>query len=325
MTTAIPATIALSGPTASGKSDLALRLALAYDAEIISADSVQVYRGLDIGSAKASPDERAEVTHHCLDLLDPTEQSDAVRWATHAKEALEDIRSRGKRAIIVGGTGLYFRTLFEGFADIPDVPDAMKTLVADRLQAEGCEALHRELAAHDPVSAARIAPLDTQRVTRALAVALGTEKTLTEWHRSGGSTGAVGPEILAATAFVTLTPERALHRSRIEARARAMLRDGLIDEVRGLLASGTPEDAPGLRTLGYRAVVAALTVGRPGPLDPDALAPKIATGHAQYAKRQVTWFRGSAGQNLGWRAFDPAELVPLDAPAVARRLWPSAS
>jgi tRNA dimethylallyltransferase len=307
----------ISGPTASGKSALAMRLATALDGEIVSADSVQVYRGLDIGSAKPTAAERAAIPHHAIDLLEPTEQGDAMLWARVAADAIAAILARGRTAIVCGGTGLYLRALFTGFADIPDVPDTVTEAIADALNTNGPESLHHELSRVDPRAAALIAPRDRQRIGRALAVFRATGVPLSEWQARG--TSAPGAAWLATSTFIALDPPRDRHRSTLQTRAEDMLRAGFVDEVRALLARGIPPTAPGLQSLGYRTVTDALTSNDPARLDVTPLAAAIGQAHARYAKRQRTWFLGSAGADYPWRVFDPFAL-PQDLSLVLHTL-----
>lgn len=273
--------LALVGPTASGKTALALEWAERLETGIISADSVQIHVGLDIGSAKPTPEELARVPHHGLSVLSPRERPSAGRWVELVAPAIERLHAAGKVPIVCGGTGLYVRALLEGLADIPEVGPEVRTEVLARLERVGSENLHAELAAVDPDAARRISPRDPQRVTRALEVFLATGTPITTWQRETTRPPGYQPHIVA------LDLDRDVLDRRIAARAAAMVRSGLIDEVRALLALHPP-DCPGLTTLGYREVVAAVLSG---DLDPDTLTTRLALAHRQYAKRQQTWFR----------------------------------
>ncbi len=275
--------LVLVGPTAAGKSAVALAVAEAVGGEIVSADSVQVYRGVDLGSAKPTAAEQARVRHHCIDLADPTEQLDAATWAAAADAAIADARARGRVPIVCGGTGLYVRALLHGLTDLPDPPPDVRDAVRADLAARGPAALHAELAAVDPQAAARVPPTDPQRITRALEVYRATGRPLSAWQADHG----FRPRRYDAH-VVGLWPDRDVLRARIYARARAMLASGWPDEVRALLARGVPPDAPPLRALGYREVVAHVLGHLPAADLPDA----VARGHWQYARRQLTWFRG---------------------------------
>lgn len=270
--------IVLIGPTASGKTALALQWAEALGTEIISADSVQVHIGLDIGSAKPTAAELARVRHHAVSVLPVTERPSAGFWVDHVRPIIDALHRRGRVPIICGGTGLYVRSLIEGLAEIPPIDPTVRGSVLARLVTEGAATLHAELARVDAEAAARIAPSDSQRITRALEVFESTGVSISAWQRATRP-----PDYQAHV--VGLFPERSLLASRIATRAAQMLADGLVAEVEGLLLS-FPADAPGLRTLGYREVVSTLVGGLPRA----DLAERLSTAHRQYAKRQLTWF-----------------------------------
>ncbi|MEZ4269309.1 MAG: tRNA (adenosine(37)-N6)-dimethylallyltransferase MiaA [Myxococcota bacterium] len=275
--------LVLVGPTAAGKSALAMALAESHGGEILSVDSAQVHRSLDIGTAKPSAEDRARVPHHLIDLVGPDERMDAAAWAAQADAAIADVRGRGRLPILCGGTGLWVRALLHGLSVIPPVPDAIRDAVSAELAARGPRALHAELAALDPAVAAKVAPADRQRIVRALSVFRATGRPLGEFqaeHRFADSR-------YDAKVF-GFWPERDLLHRRIEARARAMLDAGWTDEVRALRAGGLAPDAPGLQILGYRDVAAHVA----GVFPATALLPRITASHRQYARRQITWFRG---------------------------------
>lgn len=272
--------LALVGPTASGKTALALDWAERLQTEIISADSVQIHIDLDIGSAKPSPDELARVRHHGLSLLSPEERPSAGRWVELVTPAIEGLHARGRVPIVCGGTGLYVRALLDGLAEIPAVPAEVRAEVLSRLEHLGSDALHKELANIDPTAAARISPRDPQRVTRALEVYVATGTPITTWQRETTHKPNYQSHIVA------LEIDRETLGRRIATRAAAMMAAGLVDEVRGLLTR-YPSDCPGLTTLGYREVVAAI---RDGELDVSTLTGRLTLAHRQYAKRQQTWF-----------------------------------
>ncbi|MCC6625583.1 MAG: tRNA (adenosine(37)-N6)-dimethylallyltransferase MiaA [Deltaproteobacteria bacterium] len=302
-----PRIVVLLGPTASGKTRLGMALAQELGVPIISADSVQVYRGLDIGSAKPTPAERARVPHVGLDLLDPTEPSHAGRWLAAIEPTIASLHDAGKVPLVAGGTGLYARVLLLGLAPIPEIDPALRDEVRRRVAADP-RAAHAELARRDPLTAARLAERDQQRVARALEVALHTGRPLSAWHADEPQ----APRFDAT--IVVLDPAPAALEARIAARAEAMVQAGLVAEVAALLAGGIPPDAPGLATLGYREVVAALVAGR--PLDGDLLV----RAHRQYARRQRTWLRGSGMAGLPATRLDPDDhdaLARLFALAVA--------
>lgn len=276
--------IVIVGPTAAGKTVLALARAAQLGGEIISADSVQVYRGLDIGSAKPTAAERAAVVHHLVDVCDPADQINAGAWVAAAEPIIADLHARGRVPIVAGGTGLYVRALIDGLAAIPDVPAEVQRAVRERLVTEGAHALHRELAGLDPETAARLAPNDSQRVARALEVRLATGASLSAFHAEHRAQRA--PRYAAT--MVGVFPDRDVLERRIVARAQRMVDEGLVDEVRALLERGVSADAPGLRTMGYREVVSHL-VAR--PLLRAELVAALALAHRRYAKRQITWWR----------------------------------
>jgi tRNA dimethylallyltransferase len=272
--------LALVGPTASGKTALALEWAEALGTEIVSADSVQIHIGLDIGSAKPTAAELSRVPHAAISVLPPTERPSAGRWVELVTPTITRLHEQGRVPIVCGGTGLYVRSLLEGLADIPAVPEAVRSEIASRLERLGVEALHHELARVDAAAAERISPRDPQRITRALEVLAATGVPISTWQRE-----TTRPPGYQAT-VVGLAVDRAVLTRRIAERAAQMVADGLIDEVVGLLAT-YPPDCPGLTTLGYREVVAAVRAGRPDRL---ALTARLAQAHRQYAKRQETWF-----------------------------------
>jgi tRNA dimethylallyltransferase len=278
--------VCLVGPTASGKTELAVELAERFDGEIVSADSRQVYRHLDIGTAKPTQAERARVPHHGLDLVEPDTVFDAARFRTAAAEAIADIARRGRIPFVVGGTGLYLRVLLNGLCPAPPRAPALRASLA----AERPEALHRRLAALDPVSAARLAPRDTVRVVRALEVVLTSGVPLSAWqarHRFA--------ERPYESLEIGLARPRAEREARITARAHAMVDAGFLDEVRALRTRGIPLSAPGFAAVGYREMGACLD----GQLDVAGALAATIVATRRLAKRQRTWFRGQSG--LRWR------------------------
>jgi tRNA dimethylallyltransferase len=284
------------GPTASGKSALALRLARERAGEIVSCDSLQVYRGLDIGSAKATPAERAEVPHHLIDVADLGEAFSAADYARLAREALDGIRSRGRLPIVAGGTGLYLRALLQGLFAGPSRDAGLRGRLEGLAERFGDERLHRVLARVDPEAAARIAPRDRVRVVRALEVYRATGRTITEGHRGGAE-----PLRGYAVLVLALDPGREALRQAVGSRTRRMLDEGLIEEVRGLLAAGLGDLRP-LRAIGYRQ--AADVVRGASTLDEAERA--IVADTLRFAKRQRTWFRHQA--DARWFR-EPAEAL----------------
>jgi tRNA dimethylallyltransferase len=277
--------VAIVGPTAAGKSALALRLARERGGEIVSCDSLQVYRGLDIGSAKATPAERAAVPHHLLDLVDPDQPFSAAEYARHARAALGAIRGRGRLPIVVGGTGLYLRALLTGLFEGPARDQELRHRLARIAARGGGPRLHRLLARMDPQAAARIEPRDQVRVVRAIEVFRLTGRSLTDHHR-GASPGLEG----FRAGLFGLAPERGVLREAVERRTAAMLQAGLIDELRGLLALGCDPGLRPLQAIGYRQ--AGLVVR--GEATVDDSRRDIVKATMRYAKRQMTWFRHQA-------------------------------
>ncbi|HEX9187882.1 MAG TPA: tRNA (adenosine(37)-N6)-dimethylallyltransferase MiaA, partial [Vicinamibacteria bacterium] len=273
--------VAVVGPTASGKSALALRLARERDGEIVSCDSLQVYRGLDVGSAKATPEERASVPHHLVDVADPGETFSAADYARLAREALEAIRARGRLPIVAGGTGLYLHALLQGLFAGPSRDDALRSRLEAAADRFGDARVHRLLARVDPEAAARIAPRDRVRVVRALEVYRATGRPITEGHR-GGREPLRGYRVLV----VGLDPGREELRRAVAQRTRRMLDEGLVEEVRGLLARGLGPEARPLQAIGYRQALAVLQ----GRSELAAAERDIVTETMRYAKRQMTWF-----------------------------------
>ncbi len=276
--------VAILGPTASGKSALALALARRLGGEIICCDSQQVYVGMDIGTAKPTPDERREIPHHVLDVARPDETFHAARWATLARAALHDVAARGRVPIVVGGTGLYFRALETGFFAAPPADAAIRARHRAEAVALGVEALHDRLAAVDGPAAAGIGRRDLMRISRALEIYEQTGVPITALRRE-----AAPPDDLAPRALV-LDPPLPELRARIEARARQMFAAGFVDEVRALRAAGYGPACKPLQALGYQQVGALLDGAC---AEAEALAATIAAT-ISYARRQRTWFRKEA-------------------------------
>jgi tRNA dimethylallyltransferase len=290
--------VILVGPTAAGKSRAAARLALARNGEVVNCDSQQVYRGFDIGTDKPSAETRAAVPHHLIDVADPRVQFTAADFAAGAMEAIREIHGRGRLPIVAGGSGLYVRALTDGLFPGPGRDAELRRALEAEAAAKGYPALFEELRRVDPAYAAKIHERDRVRIIRALEVYRATGRTLSEHFLATAS-----PLAGLAVAKLGLTLARPeLHR-RIDARVDAMFARGLVEEVRGLLASGLPPTAPPFRGLGYRQVLAHLA----GDLTfAEAVsAAKLET--RQFAKRQMTWFRKMEG--FIWQAADDlAEL-----------------
>jgi tRNA dimethylallyltransferase len=284
---AVPAVV---GPTASGKSDLGIALAIALDGEVVNLDSVQVYRGIEIATAKVPLEERRGIPHHLIDVVEPTVNFTAGDWARAATETIRAIESRGRTAILVGGTGFYLRALVEGLFDAPPVAPAIRERLTERLARCGPERLHRLLARLDPESAARLAPRDYSRVVRALELRVATGLPASQLHAELPRRSPA-PDIAARVRIIALAPPREALYERINARADEMFAAGLVDEVRRLLEAGLPPDAKALGAHGYRRVVEYLLGQR--SLESAVEQTKLDTRH--YAKRQMTWWRGTPG------------------------------
>lgn len=295
-----PRAIALMGPTASGKSAYALELAQRLDGEIVSVDSALVYRGLDIGAAKPTREELMQVPHHLIDLREPWQPYSAAEFALDARKAIDAIVAKGKLPILAGGTGLYFRALLDGLAEMPDADEAMRAAIAAEADERGWAALHAELAQVDPAAAARIHATDAQRIQRALEVYRLSGKPISAWQREAQRTRLP----LKILKLALSPPQRAVLHERIERRFDAMLDAGFLDEVRvlralpELAAHPRPLDLPALRAVGYRQAWEYLD----GDCDAATFRDRAIAATRQLAKRQFTWLRGE----LDARWFDPA-------------------
>jgi tRNA dimethylallyltransferase len=288
---------ALLGPTASGKSRLALELAARHPVEIVSVDSAQVYIGMDIGTAKPSAPERARVRHHLVDLIDPTERYSAGRFRADAVRAIGEIQGRGKIPLVVGGTMLYYRALTQGIAALPEADPDLRATIDARAARRGWPALHAELARIDPATAARLSPNDAQRIQRALEVWELSGKPISELQKFAG------PGLpFELKAFALVPGDRAeLHR-RIAERFERMLKGGLVDELKALrrqhdLHAGLPS----MRCVGYRQAWDYLE----GKSSKAELREKAIAATRQLAKRQLTWLRSLPG-------IEPASALALE-------------
>jgi len=284
-----PHFIAVLGPTASGKSALGLALAERLGGEIVNCDSTAVYRGLDIGTDKLAPAERRGVPHHLIDVAEPTETYTAARFAADAAAAVRDISARGRVAILVGGTGLYYRALTRGLFAGPARDEALRARLHAVAERRGPARLHRWLARVDPESFARIQPRDTKRMVRALEVYLLTGRPLTAHFQA---TERPLPEFVPVP--IALAPDRAIIAERVRRRVDAQFERGIVAEVRALLAAGVPAGAHAFSGLVYRQVLEMLA-GVRGDAETRAL---IVQENLRYAKRQLIWFRKEP--NLRW-------------------------
>ncbi len=319
----VPGWIALAGPTASGKTAAALALAQWLPVEIISVDSALVYRGMDVGTAKPTPAERAVAPHHLIDIRDPAEPYSAADFVRDARALIAAIRARGRIPLLVGGTLLYFKALLEGLDELPPAQPALRSAIDAEARARGWPALHAELARVDPLTAARLAPNDAQRIGRALEVWRASGQPLSalqrRWHSDPAGAAPAHPPAIDGLPglFLSLEPQsRDWLRQRIDARFAAMLRDGVLDEVRRLRARADLHlGLPSMRCVGYRqvweALDAAATEGRDTLTEHEQreLQARGAAATRQLAKRQLTWLR-----SMPWRT-----VIPADAPdALAR-------
>ncbi|MBP6820375.1 MAG: tRNA (adenosine(37)-N6)-dimethylallyltransferase MiaA [Acidobacteria bacterium] len=283
--------IAVVGPTASGKSDLGIALAHRFNGEIINCDSVQTYRGIYVATAKVPPEEQQGIPHHLIDIVEPTYNLTAVEWAERAREVIADIESRGKLVLLVGGTGFYLRALTTRFFESPEIDESLRPRFQRILESRGAEHLHRMLARVDPTLAARFAPKDWSRVTRALEVFFSSGKPLSEWQ-------AITPEEPTEEAgrlfhFVLQPPREELY-DRINLRTDLMVERGLLTEIENLIAGGVPVTAKAFNAHGYKRFVEHLLGQR--TLESAVEQMKLDTRH--YAKRQWTWWR--AQPNTFW-------------------------
>jgi tRNA dimethylallyltransferase len=274
------------GPTASGKSVLGVWQAERLGGEVIACDSTQLYRGFDIGTAKPTAEERRGVRHHLLDVLDGTQESTAGDYRERAIAVLNDLRQRNKLPIFTVGTGLYLRALLEGLADVPQRSEDLRRRLRASSQEHPPGYLHRVLQRLDRESAEKIAAGDEQKLIRAIEVCLLTKKTLSEVHRSGRN-----PLQGWRAVKIGLLPLREVLYQRVHARTDAMLQRGWLDEVRGLLQTGVPENAKAFDFIGYRELRSVLR----GEMQLEDARAAIQQATRRYAKRQMTWFRREKG------------------------------
>ena len=295
--------IVVAGPTASGKTAMGIALAQEYGGEIVSADSMQVYRGMDIGTAKATAEERAAAVHHMLDVAEPEENYSVSLYVTQAQKVCEDIIARGKIPIIVGGTGLYIDSLLRGSDFAPVAEDeALRLRLSAEYEAMGPEAMHRRLAEIDPERAAKLAPTDKRRIVRAIEIFMLSGKTATEHDRD---TQARPPRFDAAFMVMNYADRAKLY-ERIDRRVDIMVEEGLFDEVQGLLDRGVPADCTAMQAIGYKEAALALR----GEISRHEAAQLIKQGSRRYAKRQLTWFRRRDGAFwINWEAQPDFELA----------------
>ena len=307
--------IALVGPTASGKTAAALAIAKQWPVEIISVDSALVYRGMDIGTAKPTADELAQVPHHLIDIRDPLHAYSAAEFARDATQLMTDIRARGKLPLLVGGTMLYLKALRDGIDDLPNAQPELRAEIEQQALALGWPAMHAELAKVDAITAARLAPNDAQRISRALEVWRVSGKALSQWFAQGEATRAAQPALNMP--LLSLEPmDRAWLHARIALRFDLMLQGGFLTEMQALRARGDLHiDLPSIRCVGYRQAWELLDLAEATGAPTESILPQLhelgVAATRQLAKRQLTWLRG----------MDERIVIPCDAPdALAQTL-----
>jgi tRNA dimethylallyltransferase len=292
--------VLIAGPTASGKSALALELAESLGGTIVNADSMQVYRDLHIITARPTPAEETRAPHRLYGHVDAAENYSVGRWCTDAAAVLAEAKRDDRTVVIAGGTGLYFKALTSGIAAVPPIPADIRERVRDRLARDGAAALHAELAERDPASAARLRPNDRSRVSRALEVVLATGRSLTDWHDTNK------PPVLdlAVAAKVFLMPDRDALYHRIDARFDAMMSNGALDEVSALAARKLNPSLPAMKAHGVPWLIRHLT----GEIALDEAVEQAKRDTRRYTKRQATWFRNQLPQ-FTWAAPQDARAV----------------
>jgi tRNA dimethylallyltransferase len=280
----------LTGPTGSGKSQLALTLAERLGTEVVSMDSMTLYRGMDVGTAKPGPEERRRVPHHLIDVLDPWESASVAWWLRRAAECCRDIEGRGRRVLFAGGTPLYLKALLCGLFDGPPADPELRRSLTEEAERLGPAALHARLAAVDPASAARLHPNDVRRVVRALEVGRLTGRPLSAWQtqwRPDASQDQPADAGRSPRPVLYLNPPRAELYARIDARVRRMVADGLVEEARALRSLPRPLSREAAQAVGYKELFDHLD----GRVSLDEAVTRIQARSRQLARRQLTWFR----------------------------------
>ena len=296
----LPPAIFIMGPTAAGKTDLAVALQQRLGCELISVDSALIYKGMDIGTAKPSAQELQQVPHRLIDILDPAEAYSAANFCNDALAAMAEITAAGKIPLLVGGTMLYFRALEHGLADLPAADEQVRARLDADIARYGLEAMHQRLQQVDPDSAARIHPNDPQRIQRAMEVYEVSGKTMTELHAE-----AAKDKLQYRVAKIIIAPQdRSILHQRIEKRFKLMMEKGFVDEVVGLRQRGDlGMSLPSMRAVGYRQVWEYLD----GQYDYDEMLQKGIVATRQFAKRQLTWLR--AEQDAHWLEGESPDLL----------------
>ena len=289
--------ICIAGPTASGKTALAVELAKELNGEVVSCDSMQVYRRMDIGTAKPTPGEMQGIPHHMIDVAEPEEDFSVSRYCSLAAPIVDDILSRGKTAIIAGGTGLYMDSLIQGNDFAPFPSTGVREKLEQEARAQGIQVLYDRLAAIDPEAAGRLHLSDQKRIIRALEVYLETGETITEHNRK---TQLLPPRFSPIWLGLDFENRAELY-ERIDRRVGIMLEQGLIGEIQGLLSSGIPEKCTAMQAIGYKEFVAALN----GECTLEEAADQVRQSSRRYAKRQLTWFRRN--KSIHWLTRKPGQ------------------
>jgi len=289
--------ILITGPTASGKSALAVELAAEHGGVVINADSMQVYDTLNVLTARPQPEEMGGIEHRFYGQVPAGAAYSTGDWLREAARLAAELRKQGRLPVFVGGTGLYFRALTGGLSDMPTIPDAIRRTLRGRLAAEGAEVLHRALAERDPETAMRLKPGDGQRIVRALEVLETTGRSISAFQVASG------PAIVDAERAekIVVLPDRAALAARIDRRFAAMLENGAVEEVKALLALDLSPAMPVMKAIGVPQIVAMLA----GEMSREEVIARGAAATRQYAKRQMTWFRNQLDES--WRRIDPLE------------------
>lgn len=282
--------IIIAGPTAAGKTSASIELAREFNGEVVSADSMQVYKFMDIGTAKPSIEERAGIAHHLIDIVNPDEEYSAARYSEDAKKAIDGILERGKLPFLVGGTGLYIRALTKGIFKGPSADPAVRQTLLDEARGKGREALYERLRLVDPEAAKRIHPNNVARVVRALEVFEISKRPMTEFHKEHG----FSERPYKKTLFIGIKKERQELYRGIEERVEAMFAKGLVEEARRLIEMGFSPSLKPMRGLGYKEACAVLD----GSLGIEAAKEQLKKETRHYAKRQLTWF--NAEPEIKW-------------------------
>lgn len=301
-----PKLLALAGPTGVGKSGLAIDLALKFGGQIVNADSMQVFRRLDIGSAKADKSEQALVPHHLLDLVDPDQEFDVAAYLAIARPVIEDLNNKNIPVLAVGGTGFYLRSLIRGLVNMPGPDKAIREKLKAEAEERGASALHQRLTDIDPQAGAKIHPNDLFRVIRALEIFELTGRPISEFQKQHGL--AENPYDLL---FIVLTMPRPELKLKLESRTSRMFAMGMVEEVKALLDDGYSPDIKPLRAIGYKQVVALLK----GRINRAQAEEAIVKETMRYAKRQMTWFRSQP--DVIWHPHD----AEVEAATLAQSFW----